>query len=318
MVISIEPLDAVGQGEPPSAVRAVSRIARDDEMNEFDLSGDVSPESVQSIVEAIKRDGFAFVRGFLTPDEVTSIRGEVMEIWNRVDGERMRRSVYPVDSVKTGLYRKLFAIGSIMNRIQPRRLADGFFGEPWLVSDVLSIETEPSADPITHWHADATEAGMLDSEDFTLKYHCYLNDVTSENGAFAYVAGTHNLMVALRGAEGEAPRRLCAWSETLAEYEESPSRLAVEQRDLIAEMKSHIESDYDSDGFYDLEGPAGSAVIFDDRGIHRGGTVVRGHRSILRYALMLQRIFGAQQMKKHMMIRKCLRSIGPASMRGLM
>jgi len=35
MVISIEPLDAVGQGEPPSAVRAVSRIARDDEMNEF-------------------------------------------------------------------------------------------------------------------------------------------------------------------------------------------------------------------------------------------------------------------------------------------
>lgn len=290
-------------------------------MSEFDLTGDVSPETVQSIVEAVKCDGFAFVRGFLTPDEVTSIRGEVKEVWNRVDGKGMRRSLYPVNMVRTGLYRKLFTIGSVMNRIQPRRLVDGFFAEPWLVSDLLSIETEPSADPITHWHADATAAGMSDSKDFRLKYHCYLNDVTSENGAFAYVAGTHNLMVALRRAEDDAktaPRRLCAWSESLADYEESPSRLTVEQRDLIAEMKSHIESDYDSDGFYDLEGPAGSAVIFDERGIHRGGTVVRGHRSILRYGMMSRRIFGAQQSKKHMMMRMCLRSIGPASMRGLM
>ena len=290
-------------------------------MSEFDLTGDVSPETVQAIVETVKRDGFAFVRGFLTPDEVTSIRGEVTEIWNRIDGEGMRRSVFPVNMVRTGLYRKLSTIGSVMSRIQPRRLADGFFAEPWLVSDLLSIETEPSADPITHWHADATGPGISDSEDFRLKYHCYLNDVTSENGAFAYVAGTHNLMVALRRTEDDAktaPRRLCAWSESLADYEESPSRLTVEQRDLITEMKSHIASDYDSDGFYDLEGPAGSAVIFDERGVHRGGTVARGHRSIMRYGMMSRHVFGTQTPKKHMMMRMCLRSIGPASMRGLM
>jgi hypothetical protein len=55
---------------------------------------------------------------------------------------------------------------------------------------------------------------------------------------------------------------------------------------LRSEIASHIRDDNDSDDHYAVVQPAGTLIVFDERGLHRGGIVARGRRSVLRVSFM--------------------------------
>ena len=61
--------------------------------------------------------------------------------------------------------------------------------------------------------------------------------------------------------------------------------LPEELQKIADEMFSGIESDTAPCGPYSLEGPAGTLIVFDERGMHRGGDISEGQRSILRISL---------------------------------
>jgi hypothetical protein len=56
----------------------------------------------------------------------------------------------------------------------------------------------------------------------------------------------------------------------------------TEAVNLLDSLTRHIRGDYESDDAYSLAAPPGSVIMFDTKGIHRGGVVRAGHRFLMR------------------------------------
>lgn len=90
-----------------------------------------------------------------------------------------------------------------------------------------------------------------------LKFFLYLNDVTANNGAFEFAAGTHK------------------WVEDLRRSEKG-KEITFENRELSRELPYH------EDHVIPLEAKAGTLFIFDTDMFHRTGTTSMGERRIMR------------------------------------
>jgi diketogulonate reductase-like aldo/keto reductase len=108
------------------------------------------------------------------------------------------------------------------------------------------------------WHSD--------SEDLiTVKVYTYLNDVEALSGALEYIAETHPKgRFAVEVAE--------LWKRSFVKDPTSDHSFQVPDDILFR----HVRPDL----LRRLEGPAGTVVIFDARGLHRGGHVLRGVRQV--------------------------------------
>jgi len=50
----------------------------------------------------------------------------------------------------------------------------------------------------------------------------------------------------------------------------------------LKDISAHIRGDFESDNIYSLSAPRGSIVVFDPKGVHRGGCVNEGERFLIR------------------------------------
>jgi len=181
-----------------------------------------------------------------------------------------------------------------------RRFASLYLDEPVMLSHVMSMEHPVSTTPITPWHVDANPREMMPPNYFTMKFFIYLNDVDSNNGAFAYLRGSHRLVLAIR--EGIHSRSIpyCKTYgiEDLKAACGDPvvrnqilNRLSQQDIDDFFAATEPIARTGDTD-VYDLTGAAGTLVVFDDRGLHRGGIPRTAPRSVLRYNYICTRYWG--------------------------
>lgn len=90
-----------------------------------------------------------------------------------------------------------------------------------------------------------------------LKFFIYLNDVTANNGAFEFAAGTHH------------------WVEDLRRSDRA-KEITFENREISRELP------YKEEHVISLEGKAGTLFIFDTDMFHRTGTTSMGERKIMR------------------------------------
>lgn len=182
-----------------------------------------------------------------------------------------------------------------------KRFAGLYIGGTVRLAQLASIESPVSDQPITAWHTDgdtptkekndpANKSGMKFYS--SLKFYIYLNDIDSSNGVFAYLPKSHRLVRAIRECIEEGTIAFCK------------TRAAADLRDvcmnpqtmkaLLSKIPQHEIEEFISatdvlvrglaDTYaYDLSGPAGTLLVFDDCGFHRGGTPRASNRSILRY-----------------------------------
>ena len=108
------------------------------------------------------------------------------------------------------------------------------------------------------WHSD--------SEDLiTIKVYTFLTDVDAFSGALEYIAESHPKgRFAVRVAE--------LWKRSFVK-DPTPDHNTQVPDDLLFR---HVRPDL----LRRLEGPAGTVVVFDARGLHRGGHVLRGTRQV--------------------------------------
>lgn len=186
-------------------------------------------------------------------------------------------SAYPLNLARHGRLAALRTVGQVMGRDAIRRARAELVPRGWTVSDVLGIESGLAPKPVTPWHADASKP----AQQHRIKFYWYLNDVGADNGAFGYVPGSHKLTEHVRHATNA---KIQNYDEFRAVWRERglPPDLAA----LRTEIETHIVSNAESDDRYTVAAKAGTLIVFDERGLHRGGIVSQGHRSVLRVSFM--------------------------------
>jgi len=187
-------------------------------------------------------------------------------------------TAYPLNLARHGKLSRLRAVACVMDLPAVRRARAELVPHGWTVSDVIGIESAPSPAPVTPWHADASKP----AQQHRIKFYWYLNDVGPENGAFGYVPRSHRLVAHARRARAGAKMQEYGNFRAAWDGAALPPDLAA----LRCEIDSHIRADNDSDDHYAVAQPAGTLIVFDERGLHRGGIVARGRRSVLRVSFM--------------------------------
>jgi ectoine hydroxylase-related dioxygenase (phytanoyl-CoA dioxygenase family) len=150
------------------------------------------------------------------------------------------------------------------------------------VSDTFWRDIFPDADlgslpPTAYCHRDSSGGD--------LKAIIYMNDVSDENGPFSYVVGSNRMKVrrlddliceandsnGLGGTGQQARARFAALPAKLRQKGSFGNDLddsTAFARDIVG-------------GLWSVTAPQGSIVLFDTKGIHRGGMVERGERRVI-------------------------------------
>jgi len=233
------------------------------------------------VVEALAADGVAVIENMIPTDRLGRIREEVLYLRQVAVGRPQREgraAIGPMSALKRWHLGQLSTVFSIGAAPLARVICDNILGRRWYCSDILSMENYPSRDYILPWHVDVSNDARAALA--RVKVFCYLNDVSAANGAFCYAPRTHRFVQDVwRGMrDGTLPASKLHGLDDFRRYFAEFSTAIPEG---VASKFQELTSDLDDR--FALEAKAGTAIIFDETGIHRGGLVSQGHRSVLRY-----------------------------------
>jgi len=217
------------------------------------------PEHERRAVEDIKRDGYAVVQGFWPREQAIAMRdrleqylepaesrefssGAYIRFWdNRAYDEGVRR-LYHVD-------REVPELAAFRHDPFVMTVVEGYYGFPFH-SGVLTFQHNTKSNANTRYH-------HVDIYAKEFKAFLYLDDVTHGNGPFTYIRGTHKSHL----------RRIR--QQVLWNGEGSPTSFRNE--DLGRLLEREVE----------ITGEAGTLILADVRGFHRGAPQIDGSRSVL-------------------------------------
>lgn len=251
---------------------------------------DMAGNAAVQAVDAFRRNGVIVIDNAFSADELAPLQRELRLLSDIVpcaDKQSPRRVLPPVWLTVHGHGGKLANVARAFKKPFITDFCGAFYGGPWNLVDVLNIESPQAPDPIIGWHADRTAPSVYRPDPWgrRIKFHCYLNDVSRRNGAFAYAPGTHRMMGEIKTtiASGAVPEAVLWSAEDIfgcidAGRENLP--------DTVLETAAGVRAVIESDGpDYDIEGGPGTMIVFDELGVHTARAVAEGHRSVLRFSM---------------------------------
>jgi hypothetical protein len=220
---------------------------------------DALPQRERGAVADLKRDGYAVIAGFwpreralelrdrlgqyLQPEESRDFEsGAYIRFWdNRAYDEGVRR-LYHVDKEIPEL--KEFRHDPFVMKV-----VEAYYGFP-MHSGVLVFQHNTKSNANTRYH-------HVDVYSKEFKAFLYLDDVDHGNGPFTYLRGTHK-------SHYRRIRRQVLWNG-----DGSPTSFFED--DLGPLLQREVE----------ITGPAGTLILADVRGFHRGSPQIDRSRSVL-------------------------------------
>jgi hypothetical protein len=240
--------------------------------------------SGEQIDHALRRDGVCVIRGFVEPAELLTLRAEAAalaatrEAWlvHHDSSNGFFISWAPVVVRKEGKEARVSRIATAFAHPLVAQICRRYLGAGWFRERVIVDHKDAGPEPITGWHAD-----QFERRGKCVKFMIYLDETGPDNGAFSYVPGSHRVIDALVSHASRMKRdnRAVHTYEDIQTIAGGAGRGATT---LLEDVSAHVRSSDDSDNFYSISAPAGSVVVFDANGIHRGGVVERGHRFVIR------------------------------------
>lgn len=213
----------------------------------------------KACVADLRRDGFAVVKEYWPREKALQMRdhlesylvngnnqdfenGSYLRFWNDRNQDKNVRRIYHAERLIDELKR-------FRSDIFVFGIATAYCGAP-IYSGVLVYQHNTQSDSNTrYYHVDAF------SKQF--KAFLYLDDVDDGNGPFTYLRGSHR----------------CYWvrlKKQIVGNREAPPT-SFYDKDLRAMLKHEVE----------ICGPAGTLILADVRGLHRGSPQVNRSRSVL-------------------------------------
>ena len=187
------------------------------------------------------------------------------------------------------------AIERGLQRVGVIGAASAYIGNPVRIR-FLTLQINDGGE--AHWHSKFADVGLADPPALYLhidttprmaKCLVYLTDVGADSGPFCYVVASHEYRV---GAVEALIRSAVDKSGLSARDRETRRRFASLPRFLQKKADfgtDLLPGDHGTRTLLAKEavmtGPAGSCILFDNRGVHRGGMVTEGRRVILQVGL---------------------------------
>lgn len=205
----------------------------------------------EQITESVAKYGIAVIKDYFEKDQVSKLRKECIELLDMEEfGTKLtlNKSTLKKVDLKSIDEKKFSMVKSLPKNEFLNFVAKDFF-EPYEYRIPFAyIHCDVNQiDFNGAWHQDPVT---------TIKFYIYLNDVTSENGSFKYNIGSHR----------EGFYRIMYKRHT-GDY--FPT-FGIPDDELI-----NVE---------DIEGPAGTLIIFNPMGAHTAGQIKKGlERLVIRY-----------------------------------
>ena len=234
----------------------------------------------------------------LSPEDFSSIAEVSVEDFNRLANERKKtiseagrefgesRASCDTDGELTGVISRIWADLGIVDSVsthlgktsrvvdvnpQINDRSDSFWAN--IFSD-LGLEELPET---AYFHRDASGGD--------LKAILYMTDVGEENGPFTYVLGSHKMNVSLvddlimeandnNGLSGNGPKERSLFSALPAKLRQKGSfGNDLSNEDVLTQIIRECS--------WSICAPKGAVIIFDTKGIHRGGMVTEAERRVI-------------------------------------
>ncbi|MEX0694487.1 MAG: phytanoyl-CoA dioxygenase family protein [Rhodospirillales bacterium] len=273
---------------------------------------------LQSTLDTYNRDGIVVFDGLLDATEVAALRSDGEAIKARFHDKYgatspiktrggWRLDIPPVNLVRSNGAHLARAVGRAMAHPLIQQACHAILGPHWSTTALVFDYREPTTDPLPpedfksgyppayYWHVDHGMPGKLDPSIFTLRFQIYLNDTDFQRGALAYGRGSHRLVKhmrqqisALSAAQATMPvidthQSLTAARDYLTAHGH-PLEPAFE--DIYASFIETAPSYKHASADSACEGKAGTVLMFDDTGMHRGNFVQTDHRYVCRCLCM--------------------------------
>ena len=277
-------------------------------MSDFDLNG---------ALETYRRDGIVVLEGLLDKNDVAEIRRSGEDIKSKYHDlygatspvktrGGWRLDIPPVNLVRRGGSKYADAIGRMMSHPVIRSAADAILGPHWNTTALVYDYRAPCDDPLPeenfqpgyppayYWHVDHGNPGLRNPDVFTLRFQVYLNDTDFETGALGYAPGTQKLVKYMRARlAAHGVGKPDAIIDTHQSIKAAKAILETKGEQLSGDMQQIYDRFMEMVPRYDFAsagtsfpGGAGSILMFDDTGMHRGNFVNKDHRYVCRCLCM--------------------------------
>jgi hypothetical protein len=219
----------------------------------------------RTILDNVWSRGFHVIENFYTPEECAVLRDEVDGVLKK------HEDIVSYDELIGDA--RLFGAEKVSQKIDVfnkdaflQELSDLYHGEhapaPFTMSARLKVN-DINRGKNHGWHRDSMRRQF--------KAIVYLDDTSKDNGPFQYVVGSnHWNKIFLDGIKGNIPYMSSAVTAESVDkiVKNAPDRLAT------------------------ITGKAGSVIVADTSGIHRGSGIIDGHRYALTNYYMFQDLIG--------------------------
>jgi hypothetical protein len=261
----------------------------------------------------IKEDGIVKIDNFLNKEELESAK-KIIKFYSAPKGHD--NSYFPV-KIKS-IISKLFGLNFlklknsffILNLAKKKKLnllSNLFFEKNSSLQFVDGYYSEMSSKEVLPWHTDQAykgaeklSEGFVNPDHFFLKFFIYLTDVGPDNGCTSYIPKSQKIGYAIRKGiyEGKIEyepywklkdfRKLISNKKNVAYFKNYFNDLKLIENFLDETSLVEKEENFQSSKF-DFNLSAGSAIIFDEGGVHKGSKTLLSDRMVMRYMYSIKK-----------------------------
>lgn len=211
-------------------------------------------ETTKNILDTVRETGFYVYEDYYTPEQCALLRSEI----DRVLAEYKDQTSFDDligDARMFGAEKVSEAIRDYNQDSFLQKLSDLYHGQHAPAPFTMAARLEPNKinkDTDHGWHRDSLRRQF--------KSIIYLSDVTIDNGPYQYIANSNHMgRIFIDGLTGKIPYM-------------SPAVSPESAQRIIAREPQRLKT---------VLGRAGTVILTDTTGIHRGSTIKSGHRYAL-------------------------------------
>lgn len=258
-----------------------------------------------NLAKIIQKDGIVKIQNFLSDIELEEFR----KIIKYYSAPKSSKNSYWPTNTKLVLYKILkldfikfkhsLKILNFEKKKKLKQIADAFYEKKSYLKFIDAYYSPVSNKNVINWHTDQAYQGnptpksFVNPDNFFLKIFIYLTDVNPNNGCMSYIPGSHKIGYAIRKGIFEKKinyqpywhlrdfRNILTSKDNKAYFENYFTDQGYIVKDFLKKTE-FLDNNSDSKNFdYNLK--AGSAIIFDEGGIHKGSKTLIHDRMVLRY-----------------------------------